>query len=142
MNRIVGTLLVLATAISCRHAPPATTPAQHVMEFSPDPTRLMYVWAITEALKLFYSDNGRYPMPATASTTGPTPTDGTPSWSTFMPKWPQALLPPGGTCTSAQNDYVYTQLNGGASYILTFCLGLATGGYTGGVHTATPFGIQ
>lgn len=97
---------------------------------------------IMTALELFYNDNSRYPLPATASTTGPTAADGTPAWSTFMSAWPTAPTPVDGSCTAAQNTYTYTQTASGAAYTVTFCLGSATGGYAAGVHTASPTGIQ
>lgn len=99
---------------------------------------------IMTALELFYNDNSRYPLPASASTTGPTTSDGSPAWSTLMSAWPTAPAPADGSCTNVagSNLYTYTQTSSGAAYTLTFCFGAATGGYAAGVHTASPTGIQ
>lgn len=107
-----------------------------------DGRRLADVRQLMNALELFFNDNNRYPLPASASTTGPTSTDGSPTWSTFVANWPAAPTPQDGTCSAAQNTYTYTQTASGANYTLTFCLGAATGGYAAGVHTATAAGIQ
>jgi len=107
-----------------------------------DARRLADIRQVMTALELFYNDNSRYPLPATASTTGPTAADGTPAWSTFISTWPTAPLPAETGCTGAQNSYTYTQTASQAAYTLTFCLGATTGGYAAGVHTASPTGIQ
>lgn len=107
-----------------------------------DSRRIADIRQIMTALELFYNDNSRYPLPATASTTGPTPTDGTPAWSTFISSWPTAPQPAETGCTAAQNTYTYTQTASQTAYTLTFCLGAVTGGYAAGVHTASPTGIQ
>jgi prepilin-type N-terminal cleavage/methylation domain-containing protein len=111
---------------------------------SRDARRIADVRQIMTGLELFYNDNSRYPLPATASTTGPTGTDGTPAWTTYLATWPTAPLPADGTCTDAagSNRYTYTQTASQASYTLTFCLGAVTGGYAAGDHSASPAGIQ
>lgn len=110
---------------------------------SRDARRIADIRQIMTGLELFYNDNNRYPLPASASTTGPTSTDGSPAWSTFISNWPTAPTPNDGTCTAAQNTYTYTQTgSGGSGYTLTFCLGAQTGGYSAGAHTATGAGIN
>ena len=107
-----------------------------------DAKRLADVRQIMTALELFYNDNSRYPLPATASNTGPTVTDGTPAWSTFMALYPTYPTPTNdGTCATPL-FYTYTQLTSGSSYSVTFCLGGATGGLAAGSHTASPAGLQ
>jgi len=107
-----------------------------------DARRVADIRQIMTALELFYNDNSRYPLPASASTTGPTAADGTPAWSTYVSTWSTAPLPAETGCTGAQNSYTYTQTASQTAYTLTFCLGAATGGYAAGVHTASPTGIQ
>jgi type II secretion system protein G len=109
---------------------------------SRDARRLADVRQLMTALELFYNDNGRYPLPASASTTGPTTSDGSPAWSTFISTWPTAPTPAETGCTSGQNTYTYTQTGSGTGYTLTFCLGAVTGGYAAGVHTASATGIN
>jgi prepilin-type N-terminal cleavage/methylation domain-containing protein len=107
-----------------------------------DARRIADIRQIQTALELFYNDNNRYPLPATASSTGPTGTDGNPSWNTFIPNWPAAPSPSDGTCGSGDNAYTYTQTTNGNFYTLSFCLGAVTGGYSAGFHTASPSGIN
>jgi type II secretion system protein G len=107
-----------------------------------DARRVADVRQIMTALELFFNDNSRYPLPASASTTGPTAGDGSPTWSSLMSAWPAAPLPAETGCTSGQNTYTYTQTASGAAYTLTFCLGALTSSYAAGVHTASPAGIQ
>lgn len=109
---------------------------------SRDARRIADIRQVMTAMELFYNDNNRYPIPATASTTGPTSTDGSPAWSTYLATWPTAPAPADGTCTAAQNTFTYTQTSSGANYTLTFCLGAATGGYAAGTHTASASGIN
>ena len=107
-----------------------------------DAKRLADVRQVMTSLEIFYNDNNRYPLPAAASNTGPTPADGTPAWSTFMALYPTYPNPTNdGTCGTPLY-YTYTQLTSGSSYQVTFCLGAATGGLAAGPHTASPAGIQ
>src|SRR3989344_8983240 len=66
---------------------------------SRDARRLADVRQIMTGLELFFNDNNRYPLPASASTTGPTLTDGTPAWSTYVSAWPTAPTPNETGCT-------------------------------------------
>ncbi len=106
-----------------------------------DARRIADIRQIQTALELFYNDNNKYPLPTSASTGGPTSTDGNPNWSTYVAIWPAAPLPPDGTCGSS-NTYTYNQELNGNSYTLSFCLGAVTGGYAAGFHVASPSGIQ
>jgi prepilin-type N-terminal cleavage/methylation domain-containing protein len=117
-----------------------------------DAKRVSDIREIMTALQLFYHDNSAYPLPDTASTTGPTPSDGNPQWNTYLITWPVAPTPadnPTGVtdCNSTgpgtgNNQYTYTQLNGGTEFNLTFCLGSKVGDYAAGVHTASSSGVQ
>ncbi|MEJ0021792.1 MAG: prepilin-type N-terminal cleavage/methylation domain-containing protein [Candidatus Doudnabacteria bacterium] len=100
---------------------------------SRDARRLADIRQVMTALEIFYNDNNRYPLPLTASTTGPTPADGSPAWSTYVAIWPTTPTPNDGACTAPQNLYTYTQGPGGTAYKIAFCLGALTGGYPGGV---------
>ncbi|MDP3994016.1 MAG: type II secretion system protein [bacterium] len=111
---------------------------------SRDAKRLADARQIMTALELFYNDNNSYPLPATASATGPTPTDGAAgaTWANFMALYPTYPAPTNdGTCATGL-AYTYTQLTSGSSYSVAFCLGAATGGLAAGNHTASPAGIQ
>ena len=117
-----------------------------------DAKRIADVRQIMTALQLYFQDNAGYPLPDTASLTGPTPDEGDPDWSTYMAAWPMAPIPadnPDGNtdCTSTglgtgTNQYEYTQLDGGTDYTVTFCLGGVTGTYGPGIHTLSATGIN
>ena len=107
-----------------------------------DAARFADARQIMNALQLFYQDNNGYPLPTTASTSGPTADDGTPAWSTFLAAWPQAPQPNDGSCTADENTYTYTQTNNASDFTLTFCLGKQVSNYSEGVHTASADGIQ
>jgi hypothetical protein len=140
----VALLVLIEATVSCRHTPPKVTGVSkaHLIEVTSDSMRLADVAKIRTALDRYHRVNGRYPMPAIASTTGPTPADGSPSWRTFMAEWPVAPTPPDGTCTKEQNQYTYMVIQAGESYALKFCLGFPTAGLASGVHTADPLRIQ
>ncbi len=62
--------------------------------------------------------------------------------TTYIGLIPDAPLPAdSATCTTA-NDYKYQAPAVGDTYTLTFCIGATTGGYSAGVHSLTPAGIQ
>jgi prepilin-type N-terminal cleavage/methylation domain-containing protein len=119
---------------------------------SRDVRRVSDIRQILTAMQLYYNDNSGFPGPNSASLTGPTLTDGSPQWSTFMQVWPNAPIPadnPSGVsdCTSTgagtgTNQYTYTQLSGGSEYNVTFCLGATVGAYGPGMHTLSSAGIQ
>ncbi|MEJ0021310.1 MAG: hypothetical protein WDN47_01870 [Candidatus Doudnabacteria bacterium] len=104
-----------------------------------DARRMADVHQLMTGLELFYNDNNRYPASLNGTAN---PNDGNPKWSTYISTWPTAPVPAGGTCTQAQNTYTYQQLNSGQSYQLTFCLSADIAGYTAGVKTASPSGIN
>lgn len=106
---------------------------------SRDAKRLADVRQVMTALELFYNDNNRYP---TATTNAPTPGDGSPTFSSYLALYPAVPTPNDGSCTAGQNAYTYAQTGSGTGYTITFCLGAATGGYSAGVRTASPAGIQ
>lgn len=117
-----------------------------------DVRRVADIRQIITALQLYYNDNGGYPGPAIASLTGPTPTDGSIPWNTFLISWPEAPIPadnPSGVtdCTSTgpgtgTNQYTYTQVGAGLDYTLDFCLGSQVAEYGPGLHAASSAGIQ
>jgi len=100
-----------------------------------DARRVADIKQIQTALELYYNDNSSYP---TGSSLGSSIVSSTTPPVIYMAQVPTAPLP--ADC-SADNTYTY---NGSAStYTLTYCVGSATGGISGGVkHTATPAGIQ
>ena len=100
------------------------------------------VHQMSTALESYNSEWGGYPTAVT---------DLTPS---LLGASPVAPNPPDGTCTAAQNNYVYT--NSGTSdvsskdgitpiypsFTYSFCLGLNVENITPGAHTLTPAGSQ
>jgi hypothetical protein len=121
---------------------------------SRDARRLADVRQMMTAFELYYNDNGAYPDDAgsfpTSTSTGPTGTANT-EWQDYLLSWPVAPVPQDGTCSAAQNEYIYNGLNtkneldatDPESYTLTFCLGASSGGYAAGLRTASPhLGIQ
>ncbi len=113
-----------------------------------DARRLADIRQIQTAMELFYNDNNSYPDDGGGS---PTPTDGLPSFGSYILTWPEAPIPEDGTCTLAENAYTYIGRNAGDTandptdprfYRVTFCLGAVTGGYSKGTHIASPRGIQ
>jgi hypothetical protein len=94
-----------------------------------DTQRISDVREMAIALELYYNDNGSYPVSLAGLT---------PLYLTTLPTAPTAE----GTCTAAQNTYTYTQLQSGANYNLTFCLGSTAGAYSAGVHSLSAMGIQ
>ena len=113
---------------------------------SRDARRLADVRQMMTALELYYNDNGGYP-PASGVVPDPTKKpDGSAGaaptrFQDYMAAPPTAPLPVDGTCTGAQNTYTYVQVNAGAAYTLTGCLGGPTGGFVAGTFTASPSGL-
>lgn len=99
---------------------------------SRDAKRLSDVRQLASAFELYFNDNGRYPSSLNELTTGSINYLGT------LPTAPGTL---DGSCTAQQNTYTYT-LTSPSEYRLTFCLGGNTGGYSAGVRTLSPMGIQ
>lgn len=100
---------------------------------SRDAKRLADMRQLASALELYYNDFSGYP---TAS--GSTPANLNPNYIGALPTAP---APADGTCQTASNTYTYTS-SGVTTYSYTFCLGAATGGYSAGVRTLSPSGIQ
>jgi hypothetical protein len=94
-----------------------------------DTQRLSDVRQIQSALKLFYDYNQKYP-----EAVGKQPKD----IIGYMNYWPQAPTPTDGSCTDAQNQYVYDQLDRGESYVLSFCLGTNVEGNAAGFYQLKP----
>jgi prepilin-type N-terminal cleavage/methylation domain-containing protein len=127
---------------------------------SRDATRLADVNELASALELFYNDASAYPTGTNyVGTTGePTASqifgfDGqllatSPQGSvitmtpTYIGVIPTAPTPFDGSCTGANNPFLYEASTAGNTYTLQFCLGAATGGYSAGPHNLTPAGIQ
>lgn len=107
---------------------------------SRDARRLSDVHQIQTALELFYNDNGHYPVAANGQ---PSSTDGGQyNMNYYIRTFPQAPTPADGSCTDANNKYVYEQLNNGQDYRLTFCLGHDSGGLKAGIAQANNKGIK
>jgi type II secretion system protein G len=114
---------------------------------SRDARRLADVRQIMTALEIYYNDNGGYPANSTQtiggkSVSAPTPSSGTPAFSTYLGQYPTYPQPSNdGSCGTTDN-YTYTQLSSGNNYSIVFCTGSASGGFSGGTHTASQAGLQ
>lgn len=99
-----------------------------------DTRRLTDIKQIQLALKLYYNDTGMYPTTITAGASIAN------HGSNYLLRVPSNPLP--RTDNDCPNeDYTYTQLEGGQRYSLTFCLGDKTDDLSGGIKTATANGI-
>lgn len=94
-----------------------------------DVKRLLNIKLLASALEMYFNDNNSYPNSLTQLV------------GKYIPVLPVAETPVDGTCSSAQNNFVYTSY-GANSYTLTFCLGATTGGYSGGAHYLSQTGIN
>jgi len=95
-----------------------------------DARRLADVRQMMTGLELYYNDYNAYPSALSSLA---------PSIITTIPTAP---LPSATGCSDSDNTYTYTQLSSGQSYQLKFCLGGITGGYSAGIKTASPNGIN
>jgi prepilin-type N-terminal cleavage/methylation domain-containing protein len=128
---------------------------------SRDAKRLADVRQLASAMELIFNDAGAYPTcGGTACHTGTAQVMGgasgvirvdgsttrtlTPTYIGLIPSAPTPADNANGgtTCTAANNAYMYQATATGNTYTITFCLGDVTGGYSSGVRTLTPAGIQ
>ncbi len=93
-----------------------------------DSKRLADVRTIMTGLELYYGDFKKYPSKLS-------------DLKNYLPSLPIAPEPD-GACTASENTYTYKQLKSGQDYILTFCLGAASGSFVSGVHLGSVTGIQ
>jgi prepilin-type N-terminal cleavage/methylation domain-containing protein len=115
---------------------------------SRDAKRIADMRQMATVMELYYNDVYSYPT----FTGGILPVTGIGSPSmvpNYLGKMPVAPTPAdGNNCSSATNggNGYYMYPNSATSmtntYIITFCLGATTGGYSPGPHTLTPAGIQ
>lgn len=99
---------------------------------SRDAKRLADMRQLASALELYYNDYSGYPGTAIiASALQPN----------YIGALPTAPAPADSPCTTASNTYTYTSA-AVTTYSYTFCLGAATGGYSAGLRTLSPSGIQ
>ncbi|MFA4942364.1 MAG: FISUMP domain-containing protein [Patescibacteria group bacterium] len=107
---------------------------------SRDAKRVGNMKQVQTALELFFNDNGRYPTEeewafgslfATSSS----------ATTTYLQVIPTAPTPADGDCSENENALAYTQVESGASYSISFCIGNTTGTIAPGNKTLTPAGI-
>lgn len=99
-----------------------------------DLKRVLDIKQVQSALELYFSYNGVYPAEVTP---GGAISDGN---ITYLSKVPSNPLPKTNSdCLSNQN-YVYTQVNSGTSYTISFCLEGQTTALNSGNNIATPLG--
>ncbi len=93
-----------------------------------DQRRLSDVKQIAGALKLFYDYNLKYP---------PSVENQPKDITKYLEFWPQAPNAD-GDCSREQNVYTYRQTDNGDSYVLGFCLGKSSSGFSAGYHEYKP----
>ncbi|HTK04309.1 MAG TPA: prepilin-type N-terminal cleavage/methylation domain-containing protein [Candidatus Eisenbacteria bacterium] len=114
-----------------------------------DTKRVTDVQGINTALALYYADNNGYPADTDVELgTGNFRALCTGGWkatcamgdTTYMGLVPARALPQDGSCSVAENRYIYNAATGG--YAITFCIGKAVGDLLPGVRTADENGIN
>lgn len=112
---------------------------------SRDAKRLADVRQLASAFEMYFNDNNSYPTYSGAA--GTLSVDTAPGLAPdYIGIIPKAPTPADGDCQGS-NDYTYfTNITGSegttGGYVLQFCLGADTGGYTKGPHDLTPAGIR
>lgn len=102
---------------------------------SRDAKRVADMRQLVSALELFYNDANMYPTTLTSG--GALSYSGT----TYMAVVPTNPSPKNdGSCPAS--DYAYSPVSTNASYVITYCIGAATGEISAGTHRATPNGLQ
>jgi prepilin-type N-terminal cleavage/methylation domain-containing protein len=103
---------------------------------SRDAKRLGDLKQMQTALEMYFNDKGAYPLSIDngifSTSSGAT--------STYMQITPAAPSP-ADNCTAAENSYIYTVLDNGASYTLSTCLGGSVGSLSPGSVCITPGGL-
>ncbi len=111
-----------------------------------DASRVASIRQWQTALELYYSDNNGYPDTG-SSTPGNALTRKGVVYLGMIPKNPGPTS--GGQCSTAVGlEFTYTALGGtsnkddNTSYTIQYCLEGGSAAITGGLHTASPIGIQ
>jgi type II secretion system protein G len=135
--------LLVVLAIIALLSTLAVVSLNNAREKSRDSKRVSDMKQVQTALELYFSDQGKYPVAATAvviGASGQETLSSTNGWATtaagttYMARSPKNPTPGGA-------DYSYTSADG-STYALTFTLEGASGGLATGAHTASPSGIQ
>jgi prepilin-type N-terminal cleavage/methylation domain-containing protein len=104
---------------------------------SRDAKRVSDMRAVYTALELYNNDVGSYPefvTPLQAIANGST---------TYMAVVPSNPTPwSDGVCGPTGENYRYTNMTSQASYVMTYCIGSATGEIPAGTHRLRPQGIN
>jgi hypothetical protein len=116
-----------------------------------DAKRVTDVVLIQTALGLYFADVGSYPTAASGLTLGSGATSClqaggfsalcTGAVTSYMQTIPVAPTPADGSCSEAQNAYVYTSASGN-EYAISYCLGSQVGDRGAGPGTATSSGAH
>lgn len=104
---------------------------------SRDAKRIADVKQMTSALELYFNDQNTYP-PTASVAPGSALISNSTTYMAIVPSNPSPRTD--GGCVAA--DYYYSQIGGGTSFTIAYCLGSATGDITIGTHRATPAGLQ
>ncbi len=112
----------------------AVVALQQARQSARDVKRVADVKQMQTALELYFNAWQSYPSEVVA---GASIASGT--GSVFMQVVPKGPSPADGDCVSS--DYVYTEVNNGASYAIEFCIGSNVSNISAGVNCAIPGGI-
>ena len=106
-----------------------------------DAKRLADVKQMQTALEIYFNDNQRYPDLSiwASKTLASTTPNGT---TTYMAIIPDAPTPPDGICDTVNNQFSYAVSASGGSYQINYCLGGMVGDTPGGLHHASPDGLD
>ncbi len=105
---------------------------------SRDAKRVADMRQLVSALELYYNDANAYP---TFVTPGQALSYNSTTYMAIVPSNPNPNND-GSTPCPANTNYLYSSTNAGASYLITYCLGSATGEISAGTHRATPNGLN
>lgn len=106
---------------------------------SRDAKRVSDIRQISSALELYFNDNGMYP---TAITWGQSLSSGSTVYMAIIPTNPTPISDGSCPATGTPTNYMYSPINSNASYVITYCIGSATGQIGAGTQRATPAGIS
>lgn len=107
---------------------------------SRDAKRVSDIRQLSSALELYYNDHGQYPTAITPGNALIGATNGV----TYMAVIPSNPTPVNdGACPTgiSPTNYSYSSLNANASYVITYCIGSATGQLSEGTRRASPIGL-
>jgi uncharacterized protein (TIGR02145 family)/prepilin-type N-terminal cleavage/methylation domain-containing protein len=108
---------------------------------SRDSKRLADVKQLQTSLEMYYLQNSHYPTANEFNSGSIFSTSSSNGTTTYMNIIPAAPEPNDGPCSVSGNGYVYTPIDNGLSYTISFCIGGGSNNLAAGQKCATPGGI-